>query len=90
MTAEVVTLNEPELAPAGIEMLAGTCADPLLLCSATTKPPAGAGPDRVTVPLDGLPPTTVLGDKLTLLTEVVIGTGLMVRTAEADVLLALA
>ena len=90
MTAVVVTVNPPELAPAGMEMLAGTCADPLLLCSATTRPPVGAGPDKVTVPLAGLPPTTVLGDRFTLLTEVVTGTGLMVRTAEADVLLVLA
>jgi hypothetical protein len=33
----------------------------LLLESVTTEPPAGAGPVNFTVPVDAVPPTTVLG-----------------------------
>lgn len=42
--------------------LTGTCAAPaLLLDNATTAPPDGAGPLRVTVPVDELPPSTEAG-----------------------------
>jgi len=34
----------------------------LLLCKLTTIPPAGAAPLKVTVPVDGFPPTTDVGD----------------------------
>ena len=37
----------------------------LLLFSVTTSPPVGAGPFSVTVPVDELPPVTVVGLKLT-------------------------
>ena len=48
--------------PAGTVTLAGTDAtDGLLLVSVTVKPPAGAEPDSVTVPVEGFPPTTVEG-----------------------------
>ena len=36
----------------------------LLLTRVTTAPPVGAGPLRVTVPVEGLPPTTEVGFKL--------------------------
>ena len=50
------------VAPAAIVTLAGTWATAVrLLESVTTRPPAGAGPSSVTVPVDGLPPCTVLG-----------------------------
>ena len=42
-------------------MLPGTLADPLLLDRLTCIPPAGAGAAKVTVPVEGLPPVTVLG-----------------------------
>lgn len=38
--------------------MAGTVADDRLLDSATTSPPAGAAPFKVTVPVSGFPPTT--------------------------------
>ena len=42
--------------------LAGTvAAEVLLLDSETTAPPAGAGALRVTVPVEVLPPTTLVG-----------------------------
>jgi len=44
---------------------AGTVTAALLLCSETRMPPVGAGPVRVTVPVDGLPPTTDVGFTLT-------------------------
>ncbi len=42
-------------------MLAGTAAAVRLLARVTRMPPAGAGPLRVTVPVEGLPPVTVAG-----------------------------
>ena len=63
-TTFVVTVNVALVAPAATVTLAGTVATPvLLLVSATATPPAGAGPFNVTVPVDGLPPTTVVGFK---------------------------
>jgi hypothetical protein len=48
--------------PAGTVTLAGTCAtEVLLLCSVTVAPPDGAAPLSVTVPVELLPPTNVLG-----------------------------
>ncbi len=50
------------VAPAGTVTLDGTeAAEVLLLDSATTIPPAGAGPESVTVPVEGFPPTTLDG-----------------------------
>lgn len=68
-TAVVVTVNVAVVAPAATVTLAGTCADPLLEESATAAPPAGAGPFRVTVPVELLPPTTLVGFKLNELAE---------------------
>lgn len=60
-TAVVLTVNCPLLSPSGITMLAGTDAEPLLLDRFTSTPPAGAADVNVTVPVEGLPPVTVVG-----------------------------
>ena len=60
-TALVLTLKLALVAPAGTVTLAGTAAAALLLESATCAPPAGAGPFRVTVPVEALPPVTLVG-----------------------------
>jgi hypothetical protein len=75
----VVTVKVPLLAPAGTVTLAGTVAEEgRLLARVTTEPPAGAGPERSTVPVDGLPPTTVLGASVT---DEGVGDGRTVRVA---------
>src|SRR5467141_2360713 len=62
VTALVLTVNVPLLAPAAIVTLAGTVAvDVLLLERETVAPPAGAGPLSVTVPVEGDPPVTLIG-----------------------------
>ena len=62
---DVVTMNVAELPPAGTVTLAGTLAtEGLLLDSATAFPPAGAGPLRVTVPVEELPAFTVEGESV--------------------------
>jgi hypothetical protein len=43
---------------------AGTVAAGSLLLSAITAPPVGAGPSRVAVPVELLPPVTLVGFKL--------------------------
>jgi hypothetical protein len=64
-TGVVVTVNVAVVAPAATVTDAGTCATAvLLLVSVTTAPPAGACPLSVTVPVEGLPPTTEVGFRL--------------------------
>jgi len=61
-TALVVIGKVALVAPAGTVTLAGTVATAvLLLDSATVAPPVGAAPLRVTVPVDELPPVTLVG-----------------------------
>jgi hypothetical protein len=61
-TIAVFTMNVALVAPAGMVTLPGTDAAPLLLESATTAPPAGAGPFSVTVPVEPWrPPPTCVG-----------------------------
>ena len=61
-TALVLTVNDALVAPAATVTLEGTLATVvLLLVSATVAPPAGAGPLRVTVPVDEFPPVTLAG-----------------------------
>ena len=60
-TALVITLKLALVPPGETVTLAGTPAAGLLLESVTCAPPAGAGPFSVTVPVEGLPPVTLVG-----------------------------
>ncbi len=61
-TALVLTVNVALVAPAATATVDGTWATVVLLLeSATVAPPAGAAPLRVTVPVEELPPTTLVG-----------------------------
>ena len=62
----MVTVNVAVVAPAATVTLAGTCAAVvLLLVRVTTAPPDGAGPVKVTVPVEDVPPITEVGLRLT-------------------------
>ena len=63
-TAVVVTVNVAVVAPAATLTDAGVCAEALLDPSVTLAPPNGAGPVRVTVPVDGKPPMTDAGESV--------------------------
>jgi hypothetical protein len=60
-TALVLTGKVALVAPAGTVTLPATVAAELLLDSVTGAPPAGAGPFSLTVPVELLPPVTVVG-----------------------------
>jgi hypothetical protein len=61
-TALVLTVNDALVAPAPTVTLDGTLAAVvLLLDSATCAPPEGAGPLKVTVPVEEFPPVTLAG-----------------------------
>ena len=60
-TAVVVIGKVAVVEPAATVTLAGTVAAVLLLDSVTVAPPVGAAPLRVTVPVEGLPPVTLVG-----------------------------
>jgi len=64
-TATVLTGKVALVALAATLTLVATVAALLLLCSETEMPPAGAGPARVTVPVDPVGPTTAVGFTLT-------------------------
>lgn len=67
VTVLVVTANEAELVPAGIEIELGACAMAgLLLEIETANPLAGAVPVKLTVTIDTPPPRTVVGDNVIL------------------------
>ena len=62
VTVLVTTVNVALLAPAATVTLAGTVAAAVLsLIRETAAPPVGAGPLRVTVPVEGDPPVTLIG-----------------------------
>ena len=62
VTTDVVIVYVAVLSPAGIVTLAGTWATAVrLLERVTTRPPVGAGPSSVIVPVEEAPPWTVLG-----------------------------
>src|SRR4051812_48756739 len=61
VTVRVVIPNEALLAPAGTVTLAGTTAAAFPEARLTTIPPAGAAPERVTVPVAALAPVTLVG-----------------------------
>src|SRR2546425_3153434 len=78
-TALVVTVNVALVAAAGAVTLPGTVAAVLLLDRVPDAPPAGAGPFSVTVPVELLPPVTVVG--LSASEERRTGCGFTVRVA---------
>jgi hypothetical protein len=65
-TADVEIENEADVAPPATVIAFGGDALELLEESLTTVPPVGAGPFSVTVPVDGTPPTTEVGETLRL------------------------
>jgi hypothetical protein len=87
-TVSVVTVNVAVDAPAATVTLAGTVAAAVLeLDRVTTAPPVAALPVSVTVPVDGLPPVTLVGERVTVVSAagVTVSTAVLVtpeRTAE--------
>jgi hypothetical protein len=64
-TGLLVTVNVADVAFAGIVTLAGTLAAAVLLLDrVTTAPLAGAGPLKVTAPIEEAPPMTAVGFRL--------------------------
>jgi hypothetical protein len=64
-TIFVETVKVAVLLPGATVTLAGTVAAEVRLLERTTSmPPAGAGPENVTVPVDGVSPWTVVGFRL--------------------------
>jgi len=62
VTPLLLTVNVALVAPAATVTLEGTVAAAVLLLeSATCAPPAGASPLSVTVPVEELPPVTLVG-----------------------------
>ena len=84
-TGTVVAVKVAVVAPAATVTVGGTVAAGLLLVRVTMAPPAGAGPLRVTVPVEGLPPTTLVG--FTVTEDMVTGTGVTISAAVCVVLL---
>ena len=64
VTEVVVTVKLALLAPAGTVTLAGTAVAAELSDSDTTAPPLGAGALKATVPVEALPPVTLVGLRL--------------------------
>ena len=58
-------VNDALVPPAATVTLPGTAAAVLLSVNVTIAPPVGAGPVRVTVPVELLPPMTAVGFKAT-------------------------
>jgi len=78
----VVTVNVLDVVPAATVTLAGTVASDVLdEASVTMAPPAGAAAVSVTVPVDGLPPATLVGLNVSD-DSAAAGTGLSVSTVD--------
>jgi hypothetical protein len=82
-TIDVRTVKDALLAPAGTITLEGTLAGLLLLESIIVIPPAGAGPVRVTVPVEDCRPPMTL-DGFSLSDETVAGGGTGATVSEAE------
>src|SRR5947199_9117574 len=83
-TGLVLTVKVALVALPGTVTLAGTVATLVLLLErATTAPPLGAGPLSVTVPVEELPPVTLVG--LRLSDESVGGAGVTVSEGAGEV-----
>jgi hypothetical protein len=80
-TPVVVTVNVPVVDPAATVIVAGTVAAALPEVKLTASPPVGAGPLRVTVPVDGDPPVTDVG-----LSPNVVTTGAVIARLAVEVL----
>ena len=63
-SALVLTTKVPDVDPAGMVIELGTVAKVEVEVRLTTVPPGPAGVESVTVPVDGDPPITVPGDRL--------------------------
>ena len=81
VTVTVVTVNVAVVAPAATVTFAGTVADPVLLDSVTIAPPAGAALVSVTVPVDEVPPVTLVGLSASEDSDAGGGGGVTVRVA---------
>ena len=80
VTAVVLAVKVAEVAPAATTTFAGTEAAALPLKRVTVAPPDGAGPVKVTVPVEEIPPTTLFGLKETDASTA----GLMVRVVDCE------
>jgi len=77
VTEEVVTVNVPVVLPAGTVTVPGTTALELFEPKPTETPAPGAGPFKVTVPVEVIPPVTDLGESPRLMSAA----GVMLRVA---------
>lgn len=77
----MLAVNEPEVSPAETLTVEGTVTVDWLLLRVTVAPPCGAGPERVTVPVEDDPPLTLVGFRLSLATV----SGLIVSGTPMDV-----
>ncbi len=59
-------VNEADVDPPAIVIVAGADADASLVDKATDAPPGGAAAFRVTLPVAETPPTTVVGATVTV------------------------
>lgn len=80
VTAVVLIANVAEVAPAATVTVPGGAALLLLELRLTTSPAGGATPLNETVPVDELPPTTVVGETV----NPAGADGVMVRVPETD------
>jgi hypothetical protein len=78
LTAVVATVNVALVCPPDTRRDPGTVADAAPLDKFTTTPDGPTGPEKVTVPVEGLPPATDAGFRLTAVKVA----GLMVSTAD--------